>query len=226
MLSIDSQTIFGFNDYEKMAQTLLLIGQNKKELRTQAEYKASEQSSSFDTLIFDAVENKGIDSAKELIQSSFRKPFNSEFSTLIVLEADKLTTEAQNSLLKLIEEPPEETQIILTTSNRNSLLPTVVSRCLEIALTSEAKNDLNLSIFGNFFEKSFGERLEILEKTGPEPYLEFLREGLHRVIKAPESELDTNIKGLAEKLRIASKLNRAAKSSANKKLIALLLAQI
>ena len=209
-----------------MAQTLLLVGQNKKEVKIAAEAIAHEGSSNFDILTFDASENKGIETARELLTKSFRKPFNSRFLTLIVLEADNLTIEAQNSLLKLLEEPPVETQIILTTVNRNSLLPTVASRCLEISIKSENRAKSNQSAFENFFRLKLSARLELLEKVGVEQYLEFLRELLHRKIAADAAAFSEDTKKLAEKLRIALKLNRAIKSSANKKLVALLLAQI
>ena len=209
-----------------MAQTLLLVGQNKKAVKIAAEAIAQEGSSNFDILTFDASENKGIETARELLTKSFRKPFNSRFLTLIVLEADNLTIEAQNSLLKLLEEPPVETQIILTTVNRNSLLPTVASRCLEISIKSENRAKSNQSAFENFFRLKLSARLELLEKVGVEQYLEFLRELLHRKIAADAAAFSEDTKKLAEKLRIALKLNRAIKSSANKKLVALLLAQI
>lgn len=48
---------------------------------------------------------------------------------IIVRDAEKLTREAQNALLKLLEEPPYDTTIILTTSQLDKLLPTVISRC-------------------------------------------------------------------------------------------------
>src|SRR3989344_7412192 len=209
-----------------MAKILILAGQNKKAVKIAAEAIAQEGSSNFDILTFDASENKGIETARELLTKSFRKPFNSRFLTLIVLEADNLTIEAQNSLLKLLEEPPVETQIILTTVNRNSLLPTVASRCLEISIKSENRAKSNQSAFENFFRLKLSARLELLEKVGVEQYLEFLRELLHRKIAADAAAFSEDTKKLAEKLRIALKLNRAIKSSANKKLVALLLAQI
>ncbi len=224
MLSIDSLGFFGFNERNKMAQTLLLVGKNKKELKISAEKLSLEQSSTFDTLFFDASENKGIESTREIITTSFRKPFNSRILTLIVLEADKLTVEAQNSLLKLLEEPPNETQIILTTNNRNSLIPTVVSRCLEIDLLKSEELS-SPTAFEGFLEKPFGERLEILEKNQVEQYLLFLQKLLHQKISLNESSLENKASQITKRLRIALKLHKASKSFANKKLIALLLAQ-
>ncbi|WP_456402042.1 DNA polymerase III subunit delta' [Persephonella sp.] len=48
---------------------------------------------------------------------------------VIIEKAEKMNTEASNAVLKTIEEPPDNTLIILTTSNQNALLPTIRSRC-------------------------------------------------------------------------------------------------
>ena len=47
----------------------------------------------------------------------------------IIRSAEKMTTEAQNAFLKTLEEPPLDTTIILTASDRTKLLPTIISRC-------------------------------------------------------------------------------------------------
>lgn len=53
-----------------------------------------------------------------------------------------MTEEAQNSLLKTLEEPPEYMVIILITSNENKLLNTVKSRCIRINFTGLSKQDI------------------------------------------------------------------------------------
>ena len=54
----------------------------------------------------------------------------SEGFSIIITQAQKLTTEAQNALLKTLEEPSENVTIILLAEKENQLLPTVVSRCV------------------------------------------------------------------------------------------------
>lgn len=51
---------------------------------------------------------------------------------LIIRDADRLTVEAQNALLKTLEEPPPASQLILTTARPRALLSTVLSRCQEV----------------------------------------------------------------------------------------------
>ncbi len=58
------------------------------------------------------------------------KPYSSAHKIYIVNEAEKMTVQAQNAILKTLEEPPEYAVIILLTTNVNSLLPTILSRCV------------------------------------------------------------------------------------------------
>jgi hypothetical protein len=61
---------------------------------------------------------------------------------VIVEDAHKMTTEAQNAFLKLLEEPPTDTLIILTTTSPRELLPTILSRTQHIAITAPTKGQL------------------------------------------------------------------------------------
>lgn len=58
------------------------------------------------------------------------KPYSSPYKVYIVNEAERMTAQAQNALLKTLEEPPEYAVIILLTANVNALLPTILSRCV------------------------------------------------------------------------------------------------
>lgn len=58
------------------------------------------------------------------------KPYSSPYKVYIINEAEKMTTQAQNAILKTLEEPPEYVVILLLTTNINVLLPTILSRCV------------------------------------------------------------------------------------------------
>lgn len=60
---------------------------------------------------------------------------------IIVEHADAMTTEAQNAFLKLLEEPPADTMIVLTAESRQNLLPTIVSRVQEITLITPVASE-------------------------------------------------------------------------------------
>ncbi|HJB29672.1 MAG TPA: DNA polymerase III subunit delta' [Candidatus Blautia faecavium] len=62
------------------------------------------------------------------------KPYCSPYKIYIVADAEMMTIQAQNALLKTIEEPPEYAVIMLLTSNADSLLPTIQSRCVRLDL--------------------------------------------------------------------------------------------
>jgi len=71
----------------------------------------------------------GIEDVKNMQKKLFLKPFRGEKKAVILKEAHLLTSEAQNALLKVLEEPPVNTIIILTAESADTLLPTVRSRC-------------------------------------------------------------------------------------------------
>ncbi len=58
------------------------------------------------------------------------KPYSSKYKVYIMNEAEKMTPQAQNAILKTLEEPPAYTVIILLVTNVNTLLPTILSRCV------------------------------------------------------------------------------------------------
>ena len=58
------------------------------------------------------------------------KPYSGPRKIYIINEAEKMTPQAQNALLKTVEEPPVYAVILLLTANVNSLLPTILSRCV------------------------------------------------------------------------------------------------
>ena len=62
------------------------------------------------------------------------KPYSSRYKIYIVPEADLMTVQAQNALLKTLEEPPEYAVIFLLTENADSLLATIRSRCVMLKL--------------------------------------------------------------------------------------------
>ena len=62
------------------------------------------------------------------------RPYSSPYKVYIIDEADKLSVQAQNALLKTIEEPPSYAVIFLLTENAGTLLPTIRSRCVLLDL--------------------------------------------------------------------------------------------
>ena len=62
------------------------------------------------------------------------KPYSSQYKIYIIDEAEKMNQQAQNALLKTIEEPPAYAVILLLTTNADSFLQTILSRCITLNL--------------------------------------------------------------------------------------------
>ncbi len=65
---------------------------------------------------------------RQIREKAFYKPNEAKGKVMVICEAERLNTQAQNALLKILEEPPEATTFILLTEDRNRLLPTIRSR--------------------------------------------------------------------------------------------------
>ena len=77
----------------------------------------------------------GVDDIREQINDTIMiRPYSSYYKIYIVDEAEKMTVQAQNALLKTIEEPPAYAVIILLTTNPDAFLPTILSRCVQLKL--------------------------------------------------------------------------------------------
>jgi len=74
----------------------------------------------------------GIDAVREIKNFLWQKPNASPRRALIIDDAELLTTEAQNALLKLTEEPPVSSLLILITADMESILPTIASRMQKV----------------------------------------------------------------------------------------------
>ena len=71
---------------------------------------------------------------EQLVDDMGIKPYIGPYKIYIVEEAEKMTEQAQNALLKTLEEPPEYGIILLTTVNPDALLSTIQSRCVLLKL--------------------------------------------------------------------------------------------
>lgn len=71
---------------------------------------------------------------RELKRKISLKAFEARYKVVIIWNAEKINTEAANAMLKLLEEPPERTMIIMTVSDTSGLLTTINSRCQRIQM--------------------------------------------------------------------------------------------
>ena len=77
----------------------------------------------------DAASNRGINEIRELRDGVANLPFKSSYKVYLIDEVHMLTKEAFNALLKTLEEPPSHVIFILATTEKQKVLPTILSRC-------------------------------------------------------------------------------------------------
>jgi DNA polymerase-3 subunit delta' len=73
-----------------------------------------------------------IDQIRKLLGTLRMRPFSADHRVVLVAEAQAMNAESANALLKMLEEPPTGTMLILTALQKSDLLPTIVSRCRHI----------------------------------------------------------------------------------------------
>jgi DNA polymerase-3 subunit delta' len=83
-----------------------------------------------------------IEQVRDVIDRAGYRPFEGRRRVVIVDEADALVIQAQNALLKILEEPPPSSVFILITARPDVLLPTVLSRCPQLRFRPLAADDI------------------------------------------------------------------------------------
>ncbi|WP_350286747.1 DNA polymerase III subunit delta' [uncultured Croceitalea sp.] len=71
----------------------------------------------------------GVDEAQDIVKKLALKSYEGGYKVLIIWMADKMNGSAANKLLKLIEEPPEKTVLLLIAENEDQIINTIKSRC-------------------------------------------------------------------------------------------------
>lgn len=84
----------------------------------------------------------GVDDVRALIEEVNKKPYEGDKKVIIIYEGNKLTIQAQNALLKTIEEPPNGVYIILLCESIETILETIKSRCQIYKLTPLNKTEI------------------------------------------------------------------------------------
>lgn len=132
-----------------------------------------------------------ISTIREMIQTVYQKPILSNKKIYIINDCDKMTKEAQNSLLKTLEEPPEYIIMILIASNSDMILNTIKSRCTKMVFNKLTKKEIqeilitkdiaSTNISENMYELfdgSINKALKILEKKEKYTQLEEFINGI------------------------------------------------
>ncbi len=104
----------------------------------------SPENNSFPDVIEIAREKKEvrIEQTRFLKQTAYLRPMTARKRVFIVHEADKMSEESANSVLKVLEEPPLFTHIVLITENPHLIQPTILSRCQVLNFAGIAKEEI------------------------------------------------------------------------------------
>ncbi len=159
-----------------------------------------------------------IESIREIKNTLWLAPNESDEKIYILLEIQNMTTEAQNALLKSLEEPPPHVRFIMTCDNRGSLLDTIISRAAVYTLDPQSKDEcagelkksfpkisleeaeLCAIAFGGNFEAAFaaidGGKMEIIKLAAKTP--ELLGQGKIYDIASQISSLTSDRNSLLE----------------------------
>lgn len=112
----------------------------------------------------------GIDEVRLVERFLIKKPLKSKENIVIIENANLLTLQAQNAILKTLEEPPKNSKIILETQNEKKLLPTILSRCKVTKLKgrvildeSDPAHNLLVKEFVDIIKKTKGDRLDYID---------------------------------------------------------------
>ncbi len=92
----------------------------------------------------------GIDEIRDMQSDLLKRPLYSSRKVCIICSGEKLTTEAQNCLLKTLENPPEYAVIIITTANYDALLPTIKSRTVRFNFSRNTREEVERIIAKEF----------------------------------------------------------------------------
>lgn len=130
-----------------------------------------------DVLYIDSEQKMGIEQSRNIKDFFQMRPFRAKGKAVVVEDISGITPEAQNALLKLLEEPPESAIILLGTPVTHHLLPTVLSRVQIVNASSTREEVIEDPIIEKILTSNIEERFKIVEKTTDKKKL------LHHILK-------------------------------------------
>ncbi len=135
------------------------------------------------------ISNFGIKDARELVRKAFNSPVAAKIQCLVI-RTDFITHEAQNALLKVLEEPPSSTRFIFVVPTDFTVLSTLASRfSLQGSKINTKVVDFNVQ-FKTLLQQSFKERLVDIDKAVKQKDLDWqraIKQGLIQYISSKDS---------------------------------------
>ena len=139
---------------KKFAKMILCINKDKEECNNTCEscIKFDNNNNPDFKIIKPDGNNIKIEQIRQMNSKIVEKPIIAQKKVYIINDSEKMTKEAQNSLLKTLEEPPKYVVIILICSKENELLNTIKSRCTKIGFSNLTNDEINKYLRKNNYE--------------------------------------------------------------------------
>lgn len=152
---------------KEFAKAILCTEKKERPCNNCKSCESFDNSNNPDVIIIDEKENSiKTEQIKELTNDVLEKPIQGDKKIYIINNSENMTKEAQNSLLKTLEEPPAYIIIILITNNENLLLNTIKSRCITITFNKLSDDEIkqyftiNSETIDNNMINAFGGSIE------------------------------------------------------------------
>ena len=148
------------------------------------------------------------DIREQLVGDVQIKPYQNKYKIYIVPEAEKMNVQAQNALLKTIEEPPAYAVILFLTTNASSFLPTILSRCVVLNIKPVPDQEVRKYLMEHVEVPDYQADIAVAFAQGnavklatSEYFNEIKNAALHILKNAPRmdiSEISAAVKGVSE----------------------------
>ena len=113
----------------------------------------------------------GIDEMRFLREAAYLRPMIARKRVFIVRDADKMGEEASNAVLKILEEPPRFSHIILITDDLHLILPTIRSRCQILTFSPLGREEIRTALREKGFSEERAEAVSLLARGNLEQAL-------------------------------------------------------
>ncbi len=146
--------------------------------------------------------NIAVSQIRELRAQAFVKPHSAEHRVFIIEQAQRMNEQAQNALLKVLEEPPAGVIFILITPSRTAMLDTIISRCTLLSLSAPAAQDAfdaveeatsasreEIASALKTAHNNVGKAIMLLQKTADDAAADTAREFLRLLFSGSEYEM-------------------------------------
>jgi DNA polymerase III delta prime subunit len=204
-----------------MTQSILIVGTVEKTKEAAQNLCKENKISKFDVDTIETEKVVGIGDIRSLQKKIFLKPIESETKAVVLQAFSGMTTDSQNAFLKVLEEPPINTIVIILVTSLDFVLPTILSRCNLINLEkirqlSKEEIEDNLKILLLLKRKDVGNALVVAQNNSKdrETALEFLQNLIVSAHSAMENKnRDFSLLELGEILKSLQKIYTIIKTT-------------